>query len=441
MTPPAIEVHNLGKKFQIGALQDEPTGIKEAIVDLFIAPFRRTRSLLQTQYTEFAEETLWALRDISFEVAQGEVMGVIGRNGAGKSTLLKLLTGISAPTVGYAKINGRVGSLLEVGTGFHPELTGRENIFMNGTILGMKQAEIKRRFDEIVEFSGVERFIDTPIKRYSSGMQVRLAFSVAAHLDPEILLVDEVLSVGDAEFRRKCMGKMRDVTGQGRTVMLVSHSMPSIQQLCDRAFLLEGGTMAALGNPDEIVDLYLKRNHIAATQASIDLTEHAGRKSGFQQTLSRLRLLNSAGEETSIFTVGEPLVIEVTADAGERTYPHTMLSISIIDNREQRICKFTTDSQIGERFDFEGKQRYTCAWQECLLGPGEYMLDIALRTDSEANERGGRTIDSVSQALSFEMVPGNVFGTGYTLSEGNALIWPRTIWHIEHDDQVVMASK
>lgn len=437
MTPPAIEVRNLGKKFQIGALQDEPTGIKEAIMDLFVAPFRRTRSLLQTQYTEFAEETLWALRDITFDVAKGEVMGVIGRNGAGKSTLLKVLTGISAPTVGYAKINGRVGSLLEVGTGFHPDLTGRENVFMNGTILGMKQAEIKRRFDEIVEFSGVERFIDTPIKRYSSGMQVRLAFSVAAHLDPEILLVDEVLSVGDAEFRRKCMGKMRDVTGQGRTVVMVSHSMPSIQQLCDRAFLLEGGTMTAMGSPDEIIDLYLKRNHIAATQASINLSEHPGRKAGSQPVLAQLRLLNGAGEETSVFSVGEPLTLEVTANAGDRVYPNTMLSISIIDNREQRICKFTTDTQVGERFNFEGQQRYSCTWQECLLGPGEYRVDISIRTDSEANVRGGKTIDSISQALSFEVVPGNVFGTGYTLSDGNAMIWPRTVWHIQTDNALV----
>ncbi|HEX2620264.1 MAG TPA: ABC transporter ATP-binding protein [Phototrophicaceae bacterium] len=439
MTVPVIEAHNLGKKFQIGALQVEQLGIKEAVADLFIAPFRRVRSLMTNQYIEFAEETLWALRDVSFEVHQGEVMGVVGRNGAGKSTLLKILTGISAPSVGHATIRGRVGSLLEVGTGFHPELTGRENIFMNGTILGMKNSEIKRRFDEIVDFSGVERFIDTPIKRYSSGMQVRLAFSVAAHLDPEVLLVDEVLSVGDAEFRRKCMGKMRDVTGQGRTVMLVSHSMPSIQQLCDRAFLLEDGIIAAMGNADEVVDAYLKRNRIAATQASIDLSEHAGRKAISTPVLKRLRLLNGAGEETSVFTVGEPLVIEITADAGSMAYPNTMLSISINDNREQRICKFTTDTQLGERFSFEGQQRYTCVWDECLLGPGEYLIDLAIRTDSHANKQGGRTIDSVVQALSFEVAAGNVFGTGHTLSDGQAIIWPRTVWNIQDDRELAQS--
>jgi lipopolysaccharide transport system ATP-binding protein len=433
---PVIEVRDLGKMFRIGALQDEQPSLKDVIVDTFVTPFRRMRSLMQNQLPDFADETIWALRDVSFDVYQGEVMGVIGRNGAGKSTLLKLLTGISAPSTGYAKIQGRVGSLLEVGTGFHPELTGRENVFMNGTILGMKNHEIRRRFDEIVEFSGVEKFIDTPIKRYSSGMQVRLAFSVAAHLDPEVLLVDEVLSVGDAEFRRKCMGKMREVTGQGRTVMLVSHSMPSIQHLCDRAFLLEGGTISVIGNPDMVVDAYLKRNHVATTHASVDLTEHPGRKSGSKPTLRQLRLLNADGEESAVFSVGEPLTIEVTVDAEDHVYPNTMLSISILDDREQRICKFTSDTQVGERFVLTGKQRYQCTWRECLLGPGEYTVELSLRTDSEANERGGMTIDRVGQALVFEMVPGNIFGTGSTLSDGKAVIWPRTVWHIQENTEV-----
>jgi lipopolysaccharide transport system ATP-binding protein len=430
-----IEAHNLGKKFNIGALQDEQPSLRDMLVDTVTAPFRRVRSLMKNQLPDFADETFWALHDVSFEVHQGEVMGVIGRNGAGKSTLLKLLTGISVPTTGYARIQGRVGSLLEVGTGFHPELTGRENVFMNGTILGMKNSEIKRRFDEIVEFSGVEKFIDTPIKRYSSGMQVRLAFSVAAHLDPEVLLVDEVLSVGDAEFRRKCMGKMREVTGQGRTVMLVSHSMPSIQHLCDRAFLLEGGTITAMGQPDMVVDAYLKRAPTNTIRASVDLTEHGGRKLGSKPTLRKLRVLNGAGDESAVLSVGEPLIIEVTVDAEGQVYPHTMLSISILDDREQRICKFTSDTQLGERFTLSGRQVYQCVWQECLLGPGEYTIELSLRTDSEVNERGGMTIDRVGGALIFEVVPGNVFGTGYTLGEGKAIIWPRTTWQIEQDTQ------
>ncbi|MBC8099402.1 MAG: ABC transporter ATP-binding protein [Armatimonadetes bacterium] len=428
---PAIEARDLGKMFHIGALQAEQPSFKDAIVDTLLTPFRRVRSLMQTRLPDFADATLWALHDVSFDVQQGEVMGVIGSNGAGKSTLLKILTGISAPTVGYAKIRGRVGSLLEVGTGFHPEMTGRENVYMNGTILGMRNRDIRARFDEIVAFSGVEKFIDTPIKRYSSGMQVRLAFSVAAHLDPEVLLVDEVLSVGDAEFRRKCMGKMREVTGQGRTVMLVSHSMPSIQHLCDRAFLLEGGTIAKIGEPDAVVDAYLKRNHIASSQASIDLTEHPGRKQGSTPTFTQLRLLDGAGDETAVFAVGEPLTIEVTVNTGERVYPASMLSISILDDREQRICKFTSDTQLGERFTLSGEQRLSCTWAECLLGPSEYTIELSLRTDSEANESGGRTIDRIGQVLSFEMLPSNLFGTGQTISEGRAMIWARTIWHLQ----------
>jgi lipopolysaccharide transport system ATP-binding protein len=434
--PPVIEVQKLGKMFHIGALQEEQPGLKDMLVDTITTPFRRIRSLMQNQLPDFADETIWVLRDVSFEVYQGEVMGVVGRNGAGKSTLLKILTGISAPTTGYARIHGRVGSLLEVGTGFHPELTGRENVYMNGTILGMKNSEIKRRFDEIVEFSGVERFIDTPIKRYSSGMQVRLAFSVAAHLDPEVLLVDEVLSVGDAEFRRKCMGKMREVTGQGRTVVLVSHSMPSIQHLCDRAMLLDGGSIAMIGDPDLVVDAYLKRNHSASVRSSIDLTDHPGRKVGSKVTLRQLRILNSAGEEQSVVSVGDPLSIEVTVDAEDYVYPNTMLSISILDDRDQRICKFTSDTQLGERFTLTGQQRYHCTWRECLLSPGEYTIELSLRTDSEANERGGRTIDNISQALSFEVVGGNFFGTGQTLGEGRAMIWARTIWDVQTDKEI-----
>jgi lipopolysaccharide transport system ATP-binding protein len=428
---PAIEVRDLSKMFRIGALQTEQRSIRDAMLSMLYTPLRRIQSLRQNALPDFAEETLWALRDISFDVMPGEVMGIIGRNGAGKSTLLKILTGISAPTTGYAKIRGRVGSLLEVGTGFHPELTGRENIFMNGTILGMKNSEIKRRFDEIVDFSGVERFIDTPIKRYSSGMQVRLAFSVAAHLEPEILLVDEVLSVGDAEFRRKSMGKMRDVTGQGRTVVLVSHSMPSIQNLSDRVLFLEGGGIAMLGEPDAVINTYLRRDHEVMRQASVDLSEHPGRRKGLTPTLMRIRLLDASGQETALFGVGDPLTIEVIAAADDHTYVNTMLSLSILDEREQRICKFTTDVQIGERFTLSGQQRYTCTWPECILGPGQYTIDVSLRTDSEANQFGGRTIDRISRALGFEMVASDIHGTGYTIGEDHAVIWPHTVWHIQ----------
>lgn len=249
MSRPAILVEGLSKRYRIGG-QRPTRSIRESLSRALTTPFRRRSSS--------EENTIWALRDVSFSVAPGEVVGVIGRNGAGKSTLLKVLSRITEPTSGRAIVNGRVGSLLEVGTGFHPELTGRENIFLNGAILGMRRAEIARKFDEIVAFAEVERFLDTPVKHYSSGMYLRLAFAVAAHLETEILLVDEVLAVGDAAFQEKCLGKMRDVSQGGRTVLLVSHNMQAIQQLCSRAVLLLGGSQVACGPAAESVAKYYR---------------------------------------------------------------------------------------------------------------------------------------------------------------------------------------
>jgi lipopolysaccharide transport system ATP-binding protein len=249
----AILVENLGKRYRIGLTEKRPDNFREAIRSFIRSPFR----YLQTKLREPSpDEIIWALKRVSFEVKYGEVIGIIGANGAGKSTLLKILSRITEPTEGQAKIYGRVGSLLEVGTGFHPELTGRENIYLNGAILGMRRAEIARRFDEIVDFSGVEKFLDTPVKRYSSGMYVRLAFAVAAHLDPEILLVDEVLAVGDIAFQKKCLGKMDSIHQEGRTVLLVSHNMTSILQLCPRAIWLNTGKIAKHGDARTVVAQY-----------------------------------------------------------------------------------------------------------------------------------------------------------------------------------------
>jgi len=253
----AIRVEKLSKQYHIGGPQARYKTIRESLTEAVQAPFRRLSSVVRGQSSAVSNETIWALKDVSFEVKRGEVLGIIGRNGAGKTTLLKILSRITEPTEGYAEIHGRVGSLLEVGTGFHPELTGRENIYLNGAILGMKKAEIERKFDEIVAFAEIEKFIDTPVKRYSSGMYVRLAFAVAAHLEPEILLVDEVLAVGDYEFQKKCLGKMGDIGREGRTVLLVSHNMPSIVNLCQRAILLNAGKVAVDGQAAEVVQRYL----------------------------------------------------------------------------------------------------------------------------------------------------------------------------------------
>src|SRR5438067_1582168 len=245
---PSITVDNLGKEYRLGTQDSAYATIRETLAV-------RSRSLWKGARSE--KKKIWALRGVSFEVKQGEVLGIIGRNGAGKSTLLKILSRITEPTTGRVELHGRVGSLLEVGTGFHPELTGRENIYLNGSILGMRHHEIDRRFDEIVAFAEIEKFVDTPVKRYSSGMYLRLAFAVAAHLEPEILLVDEVLAVGDVQFQKRCLGKMEQVASEGRTVLFVSHNMPAIQRLCSRALLLSAGGIEAQGEVQATVQAYL----------------------------------------------------------------------------------------------------------------------------------------------------------------------------------------
>jgi lipopolysaccharide transport system ATP-binding protein len=258
--PVAIEAQELSKRYRIGQMQAAYGTLRDSMA--------RTAARLAGRVDPHERQEIWALRDVSFSVREGEVLGVIGRNGAGKSTLLKVMTRITAPTTGRAIIRGRVGSLLEVGTGFNPELTGRENVFLNGSILGMKRREIQRKLGDIVEFSGIEQFIDTPVKRYSSGMHVRLAFSVAAHLEPEILLVDEVLAVGDAEFQQRCLGRMEDFSGTGRTVLFVSHNMQTINQLCDRVIWLDGGTVVEDGDPSEVVTHYLQGSHSSDSRMS-----------------------------------------------------------------------------------------------------------------------------------------------------------------------------
>ena len=254
----AIEVQELSKRYRIGQMQAAYGTLRDSM--------SRVAARIAGTAEPHERQEIWALHDVNFNVREGEVLGVIGRNGAGKSTLLKVLTRITAPTTGRAIIRGRVGSLLEVGTGFNPELTGRENVFLNGSILGMKRREIQRKLPDIVEFSGIERFIDTPVKRYSSGMYVRLAFSVAAHLEPEILLVDEVLAVGDAEFQQRCLGRMEDFSGTGRTVLFVSHNMQTINQLCDRVIWFDGGTIVEDGEPSEVVTNYLHTAHSSGSR-------------------------------------------------------------------------------------------------------------------------------------------------------------------------------
>lgn len=263
----AIHTDELSKMYRIGVRQARYKTLRESLGATFASPFRRMGGLLsgRTNGALRLHETIWALKDVSFEVRHGEVIGIIGRNGAGKSTLLKILSRITEPTEGSARLFGRVGSLLEVGTGFHPELTGRENIYLNGAILGMRRREIERKFDEIVAFAEIEKFIDTPVKHYSSGMYVRLAFAVAAHLEPEILIIDEVLAVGDANFQRKCLGKMGDVAKEGRTVLFVSHNMGAVSTICERSLLLQDGKLSKDGVTEAVLPSYFESSHLNAT--------------------------------------------------------------------------------------------------------------------------------------------------------------------------------
>jgi len=308
----AITAEGLSKCYQIGQLQSGYGTLRDSLAEA-------AARLVHRDFHRHQDE-IWALRDVSFKVGEGEVLGVIGRNGAGKSTLLKILTRITTPTEGRAEIAGRVGSLLEVGTGFHGELTGRENVFLNGSVLGMKHREIQRKFSDIVEFSGVEKFIDTPVKRYSSGMYVRLAFAVAAHLEPEILLVDEVLAVGDAEFQRRCLGRMEDFSGSGRTVLFVSHNMQTIAQLCDRTIWLDDGRVVSDGPSSEVVARYLQSGH--GKTASVEWSDVEAAPGDKLVRLRRVRVFQD-GETADAVDVRRPIGIEIAFRVLRRGKPVT----------------------------------------------------------------------------------------------------------------------
>ncbi|MBV8478952.1 MAG: ATP-binding cassette domain-containing protein, partial [Actinobacteria bacterium] len=374
-------------------------------------------------------DRIWALSEVSFDVRQGEVLGLVGRNGAGKSTLLKVLSRITEPTEGQVTLRGRVGSLLEVGTGFHPELTGRENIFLNGTILGMRRAEISRRFDEIVEFSGVERFLDTPVKRYSSGMQVRLAFAVAAHLEPEILLVDEVLAVGDAEFQEKCLGKMRDVTQEGRTVVFVSHNLAAVRSLCSRALVLEQGKLIFDGGTDEAVDRYLQRAGGARDSAVIEGDALAARlvkskiygESPLFQC-NRIAVLDEGGIPSVSFRSDEEATVAIDFTVF-RTVPSLRLLVTLTDANQSVVLR----TENIDDADVDGPVR---------LEPGDYQASVVLPRGLLGEARldlNVSLISEVNQVLDYGAVAELTFyfaGHGAN-ARGNAYVRPRLAWRTD----------
>ena len=319
----AIRVERIGKRYRVGTHRPYYT-LRESLTKIVVEPLRRFENLrrdgsspVQCNTRSRASDDIWALKDVSFTIKRGEIIGVIGRNGAGKSTLLKILTRITPPTEGEAEVFGRVGSLLEVGTGFHPELTGRENIYLNGSVLGMKVTEINRKFGEMVAFAEVEKFIDTPVKHYSSGMYMRLAFSVAAHLDPEILLIDEVLAVGDIEFQKRCIGKMEKVAGEGKTVLFVSHSMSAVKALCTKAVLFADGRLTAAGAVDDVIEQYLSRNKSDSKEKIVTDDQHL---TGVKQIrVKAIRLLNGLGNGFAVYwqqPISVALDIEVLEPVG-----------------------------------------------------------------------------------------------------------------------------
>jgi lipopolysaccharide transport system ATP-binding protein len=395
MTQPAIQVSGLCKRYRLGALASLDRSFRELICDT------AARLLGRGRPDDEPDHVFHALRDVSFTVEPGEVVGIIGRNGAGKSTLLKVLSRITDPSDGEVRIRGRVASLLEVGSGFHPELTGRENIFLNAAVLGMTYGEVKRKFDEIVAFAGVERFLDTPVKRYSSGMYVRLAFAVAAHLEPEILIVDEVLAVGDAEFQRKCLGKMQDVArNSGRTVLFVSHNMAAVQNLCGRSIWLEAGQLRQVDATDRVIRSYLRasRSHADGSTASWV------RAPGMQQVIRSVRLLDEDGRPGGSAPAGGQVTVEVAYDADEELVA-PCFGIGIDTGEGQRLMLLQTRLQHGPIGRLPARGVVRCHVPRLPLTTGDYLISVGCSV-------GRKQLDQVEHAATLSVDVWDAYGTG-----------------------------
>ena len=423
-----IRAQGVGKRYRIGG---RPSGYRTLRDSVAGFAARSAARVLHPRRRPGADDArmIWALRDIDFEVRAGEVVGTIGRNGAGKSTLLKILSRITEPTAGYAEIVGRVGSLLEVGTGFHPELTGRENVFLNGAILGMKRREIEAKFDEIVAFAEIEPFIDTPVKHYSSGMYLRLAFGVAAHLEPEILMVDEVLAVGDASFQRKCLGKMRDVARGGRTVLFVSHNMAAVQSLCQRALVLREGRIVVDAPVDEAVGAYLR----SLEQATAQPVAERGNRGG----AGRVRLVDvaffdgNAAIPTSTLVTGRPARVDFTVS---KLPANSTCGFTIYDQHGQPVACLdsaipapvdVTDAALGPHF--------VCEIDELPLVPGRYRLNVAIVSRGEVE-------DHLEGAAFFDVEQGRVQGRPVAMGGQWGNVHVRHRWRVGAGEEAQCAS-
>ena len=405
----AIKVEGLGKRYQIGEKQERYQTLRDVLV-------KSVKRLTVNRSRKIETSTIWALKDISVEINHGDVVGIIGGNGAGKSTLLKILSHITEPTAGRVTLYGRVGSLLEVGTGFHPELTGRDNIYLNGAILGMKKAEIERKFDEIVDFAEIEKFLDTPAKRYSSGMYVRLAFAVAAHLDPEILLVDEVLAVGDAQFQKKCLGKMSSIANTGRTILFVSHNMAVIQKLCTKTILLQKGKLLLDGATQDVISSYLKLlqpNNVQGDEWLKDLSDHPGRDLDKKPIIKKAWLQNLNGEPCSTIQMGEGIRICFSFESDTPIFgPGFGIGIDgMIGDRVFTINNHM--APIPGLSDSVQKGTVVCEFESLPLLPNTYYITFYL------GEHRLRLVDHIERALGFTVVESDIFGTGVIPNRSN----------------------
>ncbi|MBD2297307.1 ABC transporter ATP-binding protein [Nostoc sp. FACHB-190] len=416
MSDTVIQVENLGKKYIIGhQTQEKYTALRDVIANGAKGLFKsfQDQKFKPANY----QEEFWALKDVSFEIKQGDRVGIIGRNGAGKSTLLKILSRITEPTQGNIKIKGRVASLLEVGTGFHPELTGRENIYLNGAILGMSKAEIKRKFDEIVAFAEVEKFLDTPVKRYSSGMYVRLAFAVAAHLEPEILIVDEVLAVGDVQFQKKCLGKMEEVGKEGRTILFVSHNIGVVQTLCNRGIFLQKGSVDTNDSSYVAITSYLKSLEASVTENLLDRIDRRGK--GLVK-LSHIQITTGDDYSSTKLSTGRParFVFYLTD-----IKPKLSCIFTLYDQYGQPVINFNskihgtqdlTDSQIGKAC--------ICEIDELGLLPGRYRMNVAILSDGELQ-------DAIDAVTVIDVEPGEMRGRPMAVASGygNTCVYHRWI--------------
>jgi len=410
MSDVAIRARGIGKRYRVG-VQARYKSLRDSLIHVVTRPFRRPNG-------HASSDTFWALEDVSFEIAPGEVVGLIGRNGAGKSTLLKILSRITEPTTGEITITGRVGSLLEVGTGFHPELTGRENIFLNGAILGMRKAEIERKFDEIVAFSEVERFLDTPVRHYSSGMYMRLAFAVAAHLEPEILVVDEVLAVGDAAFQRKCLGKMGDVASQGRTVIFVSHNMGAINRLCRAAIWLDQGHIIEQGVTADVVAHYLVSNAVDSGQAV--WPEGIANRDVTEFKLLAVRIHNQSGEVTATVDWRFPFVLSFDYRV-ETPLPYCRVGF-VLATAEGTVVfdSYDSDSEANQGRREPGEYTLRCEIPGHLLLPGRYVVSV------NAGMPGLKNLVWVENVLSLTIEQTGAIAEGHAPPVG--VIRPKLAW-------------